>query len=44
MSEIEKQKENEPDKKVKWLSVAGSMWKELSTEDKKVYEDKVQNS
>jgi len=42
MKKLEELKGNDPDKKLRWLSVAGTMWKELTSEEKKVYEDKVE--
>ena len=42
MKKLEEFKGNDPDKKLRWLSVAGTMWKELTSEERKVYEDKVE--
>ena len=43
LDEVAKLQQNESEKKIKWFSVAGAMWKELAPDMKEPYEKKSKN-
>ena len=40
LDKVKELQETSPDKKIRWLSAAGALWKELSSENKNTYEEK----